>query len=84
MFKLKAGKWYPIDRYYQFKEKMNLDWVLVQFKDLRDNFEPIPQMAECNNADKKWHLSIVGYNDIDDLFSKQLVPKAFMIIKKWR
>jgi len=84
MFKLKAGKWYPIDRYYQFKEKMNLDWVLVQFEHTRDGFEPLPQMAECNNSDKKWHLSIIGYNDIDDLFSKQLVPKAFMIIKKWR
>jgi hypothetical protein len=84
MLNLKAGKWYPIDRYYQFKEKMNLDWVLVQFQDTRDGFEPLPRMAEYSIIDRKWHSSVVGYNDVDDLFNEQLEPKSFMIIKQYK
>lgn len=65
--------WRPIGEY----DRKTMDWVLVQFKDIRDGFMLIPMVAE-RHRDGKWY----GQCDFPESWylNKYFVAVAFMEI----
>lgn len=70
---LEYGKWYPISVYYKNKDK--LDWALVQFKDTKTGFMPLPFIAEYIKRDRVW----TTHSDKDRYLCELYEPVAFML-----
>ena len=54
--------WQPIENYF----KGNYDWVLIKYYD--GEKECIPNVAEFNKNDKKWHLGDNNYSILPEIF----------------
>lgn len=76
--KLEFNKWYSIDVYYKNQDK--LDWALVQFKETKTGFMPLPCIAEYKKIGRVW----TTYNDDTDRYLCELCePIAFMLWKPY-
>ena len=73
MKKFQYGVWYPIKDYY---ENINdLDWAIVQFKETKTGFLPLPYRAEYHQRDKIWFTD----TDADRYLCELCEPIAFML-----
>lgn len=70
--KLEANKWYPIEEYHK---RNNMDWALVQFKETKTGFMPLPIVAEFNKKDRVWETR----SDMDRYFCEMCEAVAFML-----
>lgn len=77
MERLKYGKWYPIRTYYENKDKLKLDWALVQFKENKTGFMGLPHIAELRND--KWHLECDDEESYVKYINEDCEPIAFML-----
>lgn len=73
MPKFQYGVWYPIKDYY---ENINdLDWAIVQFKETKTGFLPLPVIAEYHQRDRVWSTD----TDKDRYLYELCEPIAFML-----
>ena len=73
MKKFQYGVWYPIKDYY---ENINdLDWAIVQFKETKTGFLPLPFIAEYLKRDRVWFTD----TDKDRYLCELCEPIAFML-----
>ena len=70
---LKYNTWLPIELYYKNADK--LDWALVQFKETRTGYMPLPKIAEYKKRDKVW----ATYTEVDRYLCEMCEPVAFML-----
>ena len=70
--KLEANKWYAIEEYYK---RPNMDWALVQFKEIKTGYLPLPIVAEFNEKDRVWETR----SDMDRYFCEMCYAVAFML-----
>lgn len=73
--KLEYGKWYPISVYYENKDDLDLDWALVQFKETKKGFMPLPYIAEYIKRYGVWTTQ----SDKDRYLCELCEPIAFML-----
>lgn len=71
--KLTYNKWYPIQEYFNNIEDM--DWALVQFKETKTGFMPLPIIAEYKKKAKVWMTA----TDKDRYLCEMCEPVAFML-----
>ena len=76
--KLKYNKWYPINKYYNNLD--NMDWALVQFKETKTSFLPLPIIAEYVKRDKVWRTK----GGDDRYFCELCDAIAFMLWKPYK
>lgn len=75
--KLEFNKWYDIKLYYENYDE--LDYALVQFKETKTNFYPLPVIAEYIQKDKVW----TTHSDKDRYLCEMCEPIAFMLWKPY-
>lgn len=77
MKRLKFNKWYDIKEYYKRVDQM--DWALVQFKETKTGFRPLPKVAEYNKKDKVW----MTHSEWDRYLCEMCEAEAFMLWKPY-
>lgn len=77
MRKLKFNKWYDIKEYYNRIDDM--DWALIQFKETKTNFMPLPKIAEYNQKDRVW----MTHTEEDRYLCEMCEAVAFMLWKPY-
>ena len=74
---LEFNKWYDIKLYYENYDE--LDYALVQFKETKTNFYPLPVIAEYMQKNKIW----TTHSDKDRYLCEMCEPIAFMLWKPY-
>ena len=77
---LEYGRWYPIEKYFENKSQM--DWALVQFKEIKSGFMGLPHIAELRR-DNKWHIECDDKESYLKYINEDCKPIAFMLWKPY-
>ena len=59
---IRVKGWQPIEEYFNGE----YDWVLIKYYD--KDCECVPNVAEFNKSDNKWHLGDSNYSILPEIF----------------